>query len=217
MRARRSPASSATIPTRSCRPPKTKKTVSAAEADILRRWIAEGAEYKGHWAFEPVEARRPSHREKSRGRQKTRSTASFSPKSTARASPPRPRPIPPPSSPPFPRPDRVASGTGEVESFRAEHRADPDKSVETLADELLASPHYASAGHATGSTRPATPIRTATPSTATRTQWPWRDWVIRSLNGDLPFDRFTIEQIAGDLLPGAGTSQLVHRRSTATP
>jgi len=35
----------------------------------------------------------------------------------------------------------------------------------------------------------------------TRTLWPWRDWVIHSLNDNLPYDRFTLEQIAGDLLP----------------
>ena len=44
---------------------------------------------------------------------------------------------------------------------------------------------------------------------APRSMWPWRDWVIRSLNADMPFDRFTIEQMAGDLLPGATTEQKV--------
>ncbi len=39
--------------------------------------------------------------------------------------------------------------------------------------------------------------------------WPYRDWVIRSINDDLPFDRFTIEQLAGDLLPDPTNSQLV--------
>lgn len=39
--------------------------------------------------------------------------------------------------------------------------------------------------------------------------WPFRDWVIRALNRDLPFDQFTIEQLAGDLLPGATTDQIV--------
>jgi hypothetical protein len=39
--------------------------------------------------------------------------------------------------------------------------------------------------------------------------WPYRDWVINAFNADMPFDRFTVEQIAGDLLPGAGTAHLV--------
>jgi len=44
---------------------------------------------------------------------------------------------------------------------------------------------------------------------APRTMWPWRDWVIEALNDDMPFDRFTIEQLAGDLLPNATESQRV--------
>jgi len=42
-----------------------------------------------------------------------------------------------------------------------------------------------------------------------RDMWPWRDWVIGALNDNMPFDRFTIEQLAGDLLPGASNSQVV--------
>ena len=42
-----------------------------------------------------------------------------------------------------------------------------------------------------------------------RHAWPWRDWVIRALNGNMPFDRFTIEQLAGDLLPGATDDQKI--------
>jgi len=40
-----------------------------------------------------------------------------------------------------------------------------------------------------------------------RTMWPWRDWVVDAINANMPYDQFTIEQIAGDLLPGAARSQ----------
>ena len=42
-----------------------------------------------------------------------------------------------------------------------------------------------------------------------RTGWPWRDWVIRAFNQDMPFDRFVVEQVAGDLLPGATPEQVL--------
>ena len=43
----------------------------------------------------------------------------------------------------------------------------------------------------------------------TRTNWPWRDWVIRAMNDNLPFDKFTLYQIAGDLLPDPTEDQLI--------
>src|SRR5207237_106300 len=43
----------------------------------------------------------------------------------------------------------------------------------------------------------------------TRSVWPYRDWVINALNADMPFDRFTVEQLAGDLLPGATAEQRI--------
>jgi hypothetical protein len=44
-------------------------------------------------------------------------------------------------------------------------------------------------------------------SDATRTNWPWRDWVVDAFNANKPFDQFTLEQFAGDLLPGATAEQ----------
>ena len=42
-----------------------------------------------------------------------------------------------------------------------------------------------------------------------REMWPYRDWVIRAFNSNMPFDQFVIEQIAGDLLPGATLNQRI--------
>ena len=51
--------------------------------------------------------------------------------------------------------------------------------------------------------------RTATTTTRERQTWPWRDWVIGAFNDNLPFDQFTIEQLAGDLLPNATIDQQI--------
>lgn len=184
-------------------PPKTKKTVSSAEADILRRWIAEGAEYKGHWAFEPVVA--------------TNVPAGKHPVDHFILAELQRKGIQPsPEADPatlirrlsldltglLPSPDRV-------ESFLTEHQSDADQAVAKLADELLASPHYGErwGRHWLDQARYAD--SNGYSIDGERDQWPWRDWVIRAINEDLPFDRFTIEQIAGDLLPNATKSQLI--------
>ncbi len=80
---------------------------------------------------------------------------------------------------------------------------------ERLVDRLLASPHY---GERWG--RSWLDIARYADSNgysidAARSIWPYRDWVINALNRDLPFDRFVIEQMAGDLLPNATAEQIV--------
>ncbi len=95
----------------------------------------------------------------------------------------------------------------EVGAFISDNR--PEAYVE-LVDRLLNSPHYGerwarhwldlaryadSDGYRSDSFRP--------------NAWRWREWVINAVNEDMPFDQFTVEQIAGDLLPNASTSQKV--------
>jgi mono/diheme cytochrome c family protein len=84
----------------------------------------------------------------------------------------------------------------------------PD-AYEKLVDRLLASPHYGErwARHWLDLARYAD--SNGYSIDAPRSIWKYRDWVIDAFNRNLPFDRFVIEQIAGDLLPGAGTEQLV--------
>jgi mono/diheme cytochrome c family protein len=94
----------------------------------------------------------------------------------------------------------------EVESFVHDDRPD---AYERLVDRLLASPHY---GERWG--RFWLDVARYADSNgysidAPRSIWPYRDWVINALNRDMPFDRFTIEQIAGDLLPGATLEQKI--------
>ncbi len=190
-------------------PVKSKKTVTAAEAEKLRRWIAEGAEYQGHWAFEPVAAPEPPV-VKDGTIAKNPIDRFVLAELEARSL------VPSPEADPatlirrmhldltglLPAPDRV-------ERFLTEHQKDPDTAVAALADELLASPHYGErwGRHWLDQARYAD--SSGYSIDADRSQWPYRDWVLRAINEDLPFDRFTIEQIAGDLLPDATKAQLV--------
>ncbi|HEX4645171.1 MAG TPA: DUF1549 domain-containing protein, partial [Verrucomicrobiae bacterium] len=94
----------------------------------------------------------------------------------------------------------------EVDAFVADKSKD---ACEKLVDRLLASPHYGEkwARHWLDLARYAdTHGYEADPR---RSMWPYRDWVINAFNRDLPFDQFTIEQLAGDLLPEATLEQKV--------
>jgi hypothetical protein len=102
----------------------------------------------------------------------------------------------------------------EVENFLADSRPN---AYERLVDRLLASPHYGERW-----ARPWLDLARYADSNGYekdlgRTIWPYRDWVIDALNADMPFDEFTIEQLAGDLLPSPTRSQLIatgfHRNS----
>jgi hypothetical protein len=94
----------------------------------------------------------------------------------------------------------------EVDAFLADQTP---YAYEAVVDRLLASPHYGE--------RQALPWLDEARYADTngyeadhrRTIWPYRDWVLRAFNRDLPFDRFTIQQIAGDLLPGATREQKI--------
>ena len=92
----------------------------------------------------------------------------------------------------------------EVDAFVAD---ESPQAYERLVDRLLDSPHYGE--------RMAWPWLDAAryadtggyQGDPTRSMWPWRDWVVAALNSNMPFDRFTVEQIAGDLLPNPTPEQ----------
>jgi hypothetical protein len=91
----------------------------------------------------------------------------------------------------------------EVDQFQRESDANPEAAYEALVDRLLASPHYGEvqARHWLDQARYAD--SNGYSIDAPRSIWRYRDWVIDAFNEDLPFDQFTIQQLAGDLLPNA--------------
>lgn len=80
---------------------------------------------------------------------------------------------------------------------------------ERIVDRLLASPHYGERWAQPWLDSARYADSNGFTNDRARTIWPYRDWVVRAYNDDMPFDRFTIEQLAGDLLPNATESQLV--------
>lgn len=94
----------------------------------------------------------------------------------------------------------------EVDQFVADSRPD---AYEKLVERVLASPHYGErwGRHWLDTARYAD--SNGFGLDAPRVMWRYRDWVIRALNQDMPFDRFTIEQLAGDLLPNATVDQRI--------
>jgi mono/diheme cytochrome c family protein len=94
----------------------------------------------------------------------------------------------------------------EVDAFVADARPD---AYERLVDRLLASPHYGERWGRWWLDLARYADSNGYSIDAPRSIWPYRDWVIAALNADVPFDRFTVEQLAGDMLPGATQEQKV--------
>ena len=182
-------------------PPKTHKTVSAAEADVLRRWIAEGAEYQGHWAFEKPERAEPP----------VKTPNPIDGFVLKRLADQGLKPSPEATKETLIR--RVTLDlTGlppTAEEVAAFQKDSAPGAYERVVDRLLASPRYGEHMAARWLDMARYADSNGFQSDTRREMWHWRDWVIGAFNANMPFDRFTIEQLAGDLLPGAARAQIV--------
>ena len=181
-------------------PPKSGKHLTERNKAVLKRWIEQGAAYQDHWAYlAPVKAALPEGQDPIDflvGERLREVGLAPSPEADRRALirrlsfdlcgvPPSP---------------------AEAEAFAAD---ESPGAWAALIDRLLASQRYGE--------RMATPwldvVRYADTigyhSDNPRNVWPYRDYVIRAFNDNKPFDRFTIEQVAGDLLPGSTPEQKV--------
>lgn len=196
-------------------PVEFKKPLNDVQRDVLRRWVAQGAEFAEHWAFvKPVRSKLPRVSDTNWPVNDVDyfvlaklDAAGMKPSEPAdRATLIRRVSLDLIGLPPTP---------AEVDAFVADTSAD---AYENLVDRLLASPRFGEHW-----ARPWLDLARYADSNGFqrdgfREVWAYRDWVIRALNSDMPYDRFTIEQIAGDLLPDATKDQKIatgfHRQVT---
>jgi mono/diheme cytochrome c family protein len=193
-------------PTSIMPPPKTGKRLTAVQIDLLKRWIDQGAKWSQHWAFVPPV--RPALPKVGAASWPSNGIDYFI---LAR--------LEKEGLKPSPEADRVTlirrvtlDLTGlpptpeEVDAFLADRSPE---AYEKVIDRLLRSSRYGE--HAArywldaaryGDTH-------GLHLDNYREMWPYRDWVIKAFNTNLPFDRFIVEQLAGDLLPGATLEQQV--------
>lgn len=181
-------------------PPDSNKKLTDRQKEVLKLWVAQGAPYQQHWSYEkPVKAEIPGG---DNGIDhlvgKRLAVLGLRPSSEAdRRTLIRRLHADLTGLPPHP---------DEVAAFVADR--DPE-AYGKLVERILKSPHFGER-MAIGwldVVRYADTI--GYHSDVPRNVWPYRDWVIASFNGNKPFDRFTIEQVAGDLVPGANLESRV--------
>ena len=187
-------------------PTETQKPLTDRQKELLRRWVVEGARYESHWAFAlpsrpkppPVRKRRWTRNEIDSFILARLADEGLSPSPEAdRSTLIRRLSLDLTGLPPSP---------GEIDMFLSDRSP---KAYERVVDRLLGSVHYGE--------RMAVDWLDAARFADTngyqvdrdREAYGWRDWVIQAFNSNKPFDVFTLEQLAGDLLPNASLDQRI--------
>lgn len=186
-------------------PPEAHKPkLTAKQRETLRRWIEEGAPYEPHWAF--TSPQRPALKEKGPAAIDAlidNGLKEAGLKASAEAPPDkllRRLSLDLTGLPPTPT---------ELDAFLQARAKDPQAAYVAAIDRLLASPAYGERWGRWWLDQARYADSNGYSIDAPRSIWKYRDWVVSSLNADLPFDRFTVEQLAGDLLPDAGEAQRI--------
>ena len=187
-------------------PASTKFELTAEQRDILKHWIASGAEYRPHWAF--VAPQRPAFPKVRDANWPRNGIDHFV---LARLETAGLKPSPPADRYSLAR--RVSLDLlgvpptpAETDEFLSD--SSPD-AYERLVDRLLASPAYGERWARRWLDLARYADTNGYEKDRTRNVWPYRDWVINAINADLPFDQFTIDQLAGDMRPKATTEQRI--------
>ncbi|WP_146850586.1 PSD1 and planctomycete cytochrome C domain-containing protein, partial [Brevifollis gellanilyticus] len=184
-------------------PKKSHKTLTAEQKELFRRWVAEGAVYEKHWAFVPPKTPdsgflNPDSNPIDQFIQQRLAKEGLKPSPRADAATLIRRVSLdltglPPSS------EDLAMASGELTS----------QQYDKIVSGLLGSKHYGERWGRWWLDQARYADSNGYSIDAPRQMWKYRDWVIEALNKDMPFDRFTIEQLAGDLLPKATESQKI--------
>ncbi|MCZ6597217.1 MAG: DUF1549 domain-containing protein, partial [Planctomycetota bacterium] len=196
-------------------PAETGKQLTAEEIEVIRRWIEDGAEWNTHWAFEaPTRPEPPAVSDESWPRNEIDRFVLARLEAEGLA--------------PAPEADKeellrrvtfdltgLPPTLGEIDAFLLDTGED---AYEKVVDRLLASPRYGERQAQEWLDLARFADSNGDGYDGTRQMWKWREWVIQAFNGNKPFDEFTIEQIAGDLLPDATRDQRLatgfHRNHT---
>ncbi|MBM80467.1 MAG: hypothetical protein CMJ78_07730 [Planctomycetaceae bacterium] len=186
-------------------PPLTKKSLTKLEREILTRWVVEGAKYQKHWSF--ISATRPQV-PKSESQWTSNAVDQFVL-----------RKLKTEGLAPSPLADRATlirrvtldltglpPSLADIDAFLNDKS---ENAFEKVVDRLLRSRRYGEhmARYWLDAARYAD--TNGYQYDLEREQWVWRDWVIHAFNQNMPFDQFTIEQLAGDLLSNATDQQML--------
>jgi hypothetical protein len=199
------------------RMPYRKDALAPAEVELLTAWIQAGAPWpattaapvdagRSHWAFTPFQRPTPPSLPPGldTGHPIDRFIRSVLPRHGLQPSPEADRPtllrrlsLDLTGLPPSPK---------EVDAFLADTAPG---AFERQVERLLATPQYGERWARWWLDAARYADSNGFEKDRTRSIWPWRDWVIQAFNADKPFDRFTLEQLAGDLLPNAGLQERI--------
>jgi hypothetical protein len=182
------------------------KTLSAAEKELLRRWVESGAAYQPHWAFEaPI---RPVVPDVKHAQSVSNPIDAFVLATLEEQ-----------GIEPAPRASKerlirrvyfdligLPPTLAEIDDFLAD---DSPGAYERLVDRLMESPHYGERMAIDWLDGARYADSNGYQNDFARSMWPWRDWVIEAFQKNMPYDQFVTEQMAGDLLPNATLQQRI--------
>ncbi|HEX8914171.1 MAG TPA: PSD1 and planctomycete cytochrome C domain-containing protein [Humisphaera sp.] len=186
-------------------PPKSHRNrLTAAQVQMLRQWIDAGATWGKHWAFEPpAKPPVPPGTPAGTGPVDAFVRARLAAEGLAMSPPAKPHTQ-------LRRLSFDLTGLPPTpEQVRAFERDPSSAAYDREVDQLLASPHFGERMAMWWLDAARYADTDGFQSDDTRTNWPWRDWVIKSFNENKPFDRFTLEQFAGDTIPKATAEQVL--------